>query len=450
MNRKALERVALAILSLGLAQCSPNSSTTQGPPTAFAVARLTANGGADMSFGGGAGIVVTNVDPPMFDFALAVAIQADNKIIAGGSDGLGGQGRIALVRYNTDGTLDTTGFGGGTGIVFTTLASPASASAIAIQPDTKILVAALTFVPASSATSITLLRYNTDGTLDTTGFGAPQGSVNAAIGTGLAGDVCALALQGDGKIVVAGASQDGKLVLYRYNTDGTPDTTGFGDIATPGKTTTVLGTNSTVTLERPVAMALQSDGRIIVATRSNDDQALLRYNTNGALDTNFGPPVANGIVITDVSGSVNYANAVVVQGSTDPSPDKIVVAGHAFINGADISVTKYSKDGVLDTTFNLNGILATGLGSTDNAFAVLLQTQLTGESKILVSGNFGQSGTSQIFVQRLNPDGTPDATFGVQGQTNIPRFGPSNNASGNAMALQTTGSSVNIVVAGYD
>jgi len=460
MNRKLLQGTAVAVVCLGLAQCTASTTTTDGPPTAFAVVRMSADGVIDTSFGG-TGIVVTDVDPPLLDFALAVAIQDsktsvnDNKIVAAGSDGLGGQGKIALVRYNPDGTLDKAGFGTvGSGIVFTTLASPASASAIALQPDSKILVAALTVTstmasPTGFNTSITLLRYNTDGSLDTAGFGAPTGFVSVPIGTGLAGDVCALALQPDKNIVVAGGSQNGNIVIARFAPDGTPDSTFAGT----GMTTTSLGPSTSA---MSPAIALQSDGRIIVAGGRTDktdpsnpktDQVLLRYGTNGALDIAFGG-APGGIVITDIRTSDNYANAVAVQ----PVDDKIVVAGHVFGNGdgADISLVKYGKDGAPDTSFNGTGILTTDLGFTDNAFALLLQTQLVGEPKIVVSGNFGNGGVANTFVRRYNPAGTFDPTFGTNGQITVPRVGPAFIASGSAMALQTTGSSVSIVVAGYD
>jgi uncharacterized delta-60 repeat protein len=454
MNRKLLERIAVLILGLGLVHCTASTTTTQGPPTAFAMVRLMANGPADNTFGG-TGIVVTDIDPPALDFALSVAIQPDNKIVAAGSDGLGGQGKIALVRYNTDGTLDKTGFGtAGTGIVTTTLASPASASEIAIQPaDSKILVAALmvtsdTASSTGSSTSITLLRYNTNGSLDTN-FGTPvgSGSVNGSIGPGLAGDLCALALQPDGKIVVAGAAQDGKLVLYRYDSAGVLDPN-FGTAGIGGMTVTTLGTNSSGTKDRPVAIALQSTGKIVVATRNDDDQVVLRYNTDGQLDTTFG---TNGMVITDIgSGAVNYANAVAVQSTGNPlNLDKIVVAGHAFVNSADISIVRYTKDGVLDTTFNTTGIIRQDLGGTDNAFAVVLQDQGGAEPRILVSGNWGDGGFSQTFVLGYKSDGTADTTFGSAGvgQVFVPVVGPSSTASGNAIAIQP---GLGIVVAGFD
>src|SRR5262249_11357106 len=217
MNSRLL-RIALPVLCMGLVQCTASTTNSSGPPTAFATLRLNATTGVgDSTFGPNKTIVVTDIDPSLIDFALAVAVQPANKVGVARSNGLAGQGQIALVRYNSDGSLDTA-FGTG-GILKTPLASPAMATSIAVQPaDSKIVVAALTFAPATSNTSITVLRFNPDGSPDTTGFAAPQGLVNAAIGPGLPGDSCALVLQpADGKIVIVGAAQDGTIVLYRYD-----------------------------------------------------------------------------------------------------------------------------------------------------------------------------------------------------------------------------------------
>jgi len=453
MNRKFLRRMILPLIAVcvALADCRSNTSTTPGPTTAFAVLRLTTSGASDPSFGAGSGVVTTTITPGLFDFALAAAVQPDNKIVVGGSTGLSGQGTIALVRYNTDGTLDTAGFGnaGTGGIVRTPMGGvSASASAIAVQPaDSKILVAALTVQTFSNATTtgIALLRYNTNGTLDT-GFGVNgNGIVTAAIGPGLAGDTCGLALQGDGKIVVAGASQNGSLVLYRYDAAGVLDPS-FGNA---GTTTTLL-----TTAAMSPALALSPvTGKIVLAGGTNVDQVVVRYNTDGTLDTTFGTAqVVPGIVVTDINNGVNFGNAVAVQ-----ADDKIVVAGHANVNfnadTSDISLVRYNPDGTLDTSFvgvnqTVPGIVITDLGGRfDNAFSVALQTPTAAATNILVSGNSGFSGISQTTVLRYTTLGALDATFGGNGVVTPNLVGPSNIASGNAVVLQTN---IGIVVAGFD
>jgi uncharacterized delta-60 repeat protein len=453
MNRKWLRRMAVPIIvsCVGLANCSGNTSTTEGPPTAFAVVRLTPTGAADTTFGGGDGIVTTDPDPALFDFAIAVAVQSDNKILVAGSSGFAGQGQIALARYDQTGVLDTAGFGtaGTGGIVKTSLPSVASsAQAIAVQPDGKILVAALTFAGVSGTTATTgiaLLRYNADGTLDTTGFGAPNGFVTAAIGPGTTSDTCALALQGT-NIIVAGASSNGNVYLYRYDTNGVLDTT-FG---TNGSTVTPLGLPAL-----SPAIAIQSDNKIVLAggkgsfTASNQpvDQVVIRYAADGkTLDTSFG---GTGIVTQDINSLGNFGNAVAIQ-----ADGKIVVAGHANVNFAadtsDISLVRYNTNGTLDTALvgpgnNPNpGIVITSLGGFDNALSVAIQQ----DGKIVVSGNSGSGGFTQTVVLRYKPDGSADATsFGVQGLVVPPLVGPSNISSGSAVLVQSDG---NILIAGYD
>src|SRR6266852_3644898 len=386
MNRKFLRRMTLPLIAgcLVLADCSNNASTSQGPTTAFAVMRFTTAGVLDPTFAGGRGIAITDIDPGLFDFAIAAAVQpADNKILAAGSSGLAGQGMIAMVRYDQNGVLDTAGFGtAGTGGIVRTPTpagwSSASASAIVVQADNKIVVAALTFASTGN-TGIALIRYNSNGALDTTfnAAGPTAGIVTATIGPGLAGDTCALGLQGDGKIVVAGASQNGNLVLYRYDTAGVLDTLNFGTNGTGGSTVTALPTAA-----MSPALAFRSDGRIILVSGTNVNQVVLHYGTDGVLDTTFGG-APGGIVTTDIGGSVNFANAVAVQ-----SDDKIVVAGHANVNinagTSDISLVRYAVDGALDTTFGTAGIMTTDLGGRfDNVFTVALQTPAAATTNIL-------------------------------------------------------------------
>ncbi len=230
------------------------------------------------------------------------------------------------------------------------------------------------------------------------------------------------------------------IVLLRYNPDGTPDT--FG---TAGLVTTALSSDA-------AALAIQvqpADGKIVAAgsvgkfSDSSMDTVLLRYKTDGTLDTTFG---VNGIVITGIGGGNDFANALVLQ------PDrKIVVAGHANVNSSlnasDIALLRYDEFGALETTFGLAaqaGKVVTTLGGFDNAFSVALQSDL----KIVVSGNTGSAGSAvRVAVLRFDASGVLDPTFGTGGLVTTQATGPSTVASGNAVLVQTDGS---IVVAGYD
>src|SRR5262245_1566372 len=449
MNRKLLKRAVLPAICLALAQCSASTTTTEQPPTATAVLRFSANGILDTSFNASKGIAITDVNPG-FDFANAATVQpADNKIVAVGSSGLGGQGIAFVARYNSDGTLDTTTFGpGGTGGIVTTPApagwTAVDATAVAIQSDNKIVVAALTFDAVAGNTGIVLMRFLPSGAPDTT-FGLSGSGVSAVttIGKGSGGDSCAMALQGT-NIVVAGASSDGNIgniVLARYDTNGALDALNFG---TGGKTVTMIGTQA-----MSPALAFQSTGAIIVASGNEADHVVLRYSATGAPDAIFGK------VVTDVGGT-DFANAVAVQ-----SDDKIVVAGHANVNTApnvntsDITLVRYNADGTLDTTFTgpagnaRPGIVVTDLnGAFDNAFSVALQTPAAANTSILVSGNSGTGGFAHLVLLRYTTLGVLDSTFGNGGTGIVATsvVGPSNLASANAIVVTTLG----IVVAGYD
>lgn len=440
MNRKLPRAIALAVVCLALAQCAPSTTTTEGPPTAFSLWKFTASGALDTTFPGGVagqkGFTSTSISPGGFSFALGAAIQpADDKIVVTGSNGLAGSGTVALVRYASNGTVDTTF--NSTGIVQTPLTNPAAASAIAVQPDGKIVVAALTFNLSNSNTGIAVLRYTSSGALDTT-FNSTGVVETASIGPGLVGDTCSLVLQPDGNILVAGGSQNGNVVLFRYKgTDGSLDTTFNGT----GSVTTNLGSGN---VAMSPGLALLPDNSIILVTGNNLDQVVLHYSTAGVLDATFGG-TPNGIVTTDVGGGQNFANAVTVQ-----SDGKIVVVGHANVSAttSDISLVRYNADGTLDPTFGGgSGTVLTDRGGFDNAFSVALQSPLAATTNILVSGNTGSGGGSLALVMRYDTNGVLDTGFNpANGFVTPPLFGPSNIASGNVVLQTTSG----IIVVGFD
>jgi uncharacterized delta-60 repeat protein len=448
MDRNTLWRLGTAfplVLScIVLADCggTNGTTTTPFPPTAIAAKRYVEGGTFDAGFSGGA--VATKIDASEFEYALAVALQS-GKIIAAGHSVLAGQGVIALVRYNADGSLDT-GFGS-SGIVRTAVPSVnAVATAVVVQPgllpaDDKILVAGSTFVPSTATAGIVLARYSTNGTLDT-GFAGGQGFVSAAIGPGTSVDNASLALQG-ASIVVAGATTAGDFVLRRYDSTGVLDQA-FG---TNGTTTTHVGTSA-----MGPAIALQSDGKIVAAGASGSiasppmNAVLVRYGTNGILDMSFGG-AGTGMVFTDIGSSNNFANAVAVQ----TPDDKIVVAGHAFFDldadTSDITLLRYNANGTPDTGFGTNGTgaVVTDLGAFDNALYVALYPDP--DNRIVVSGNTGSGIAISSAVLRFTPGGALDPTFGTGGIVTTAPKGPSIAASANAVLVQPDRS---IVVVGYD
>ncbi|MGD9829982.1 MAG: putative Ig domain-containing protein, partial [Hyphomicrobiaceae bacterium] len=336
----------------------------------FAIVRYNADGTLDTSFGGGDGIVTTIIGDSG-DHAFSVALQADGRIIVAGTSlrvsAYGSNYDFALVRYNADGTLDTS-FGAGDGFVTTPIPSSytlgPSITSVTVQLDGKIVVAGYgRFGSTEEAEDFAVVRYNADGTLDTS-FGDGDGIVTTPIGS-WSDESHSVTLQPDGRIIVAGYSRNGAsydIALVRYNVDGTLDTAfGGGD----GIVTTPIGS-----LAFGYSVTLQPDAKIVVAgvtlDGSNADIALIRYDNDGSLDTSFGG--GDGIVTTAIGASGDYANSVALQ------PDgKIVVAGTSLIGDTyDFAVVRYNADGSLDTTFDSVGSVVRAVAYTEDGSAVIV------------------------------------------------------------------------------
>ncbi len=382
----------------------------------FARDTQAAPGDLDPSFGTN-GKVITNFSgcsncPESPSGANAMAIQSDGKIVAAGFSSTFEPG-IALARYNLDGGLDTTF--GSSGMVNTKFSAGLIdiANAVAIDTEGKIVVTGVSTVNGSE--DFTLIRYNTDGSLDTS-FGT-GGNVTTDFGTGNTDSANAIASQSDGKIVAAGSSFAnglGDFALARYNTDGSLDTS-FG---TGGKVLTNFidgGSN-----DEANAVSIQTDGKIIVAGFSNanvggflvaGDFALARYNTDGSLDTSFGKVVT----VFSGNGSNDVANAVVIQ-----ADGKIVAAGSSPVNDSDeFALARYNTDGSLDTSFGTGGKVLTDFGgsaTSDVIKAVATQT----DGKIVVAGSSGSFGSL--------PSGGTFALARYLGIGNTPS--PNNNSGG--------------------
>jgi uncharacterized delta-60 repeat protein len=301
----------------------------------FSVARYSADGVLDRRFGR-RGRVWTNLGGD--DDAFDVAIQSDGRIVAAGSSG----GDFALARYDADGKLDPSF--GGDGRVTTDLGGVEGGRGVAVQPNGRIVVAGST--EAGEEEDVVLARYLPDGRLDPA-FGR-EGTVVMDIG----GDEYAeaLALQPDGKIVVAGyAAEDGywfSFALARFTRGGRLDRA-FGDDG-------VVLTEFRYGPAYALAVALQPDGKIVAAGSAwslGEPQAeggarlsvlqfgLARYRSDGRLDPGFGD---GGTVMTGLGGDA-AADAVAVQ--TD---GKLVAVGGAW--RGDFAYARYHHDGALDVT----------------------------------------------------------------------------------------------------
>ncbi len=305
----------------------------------FVVARFDANGVLDATFGD-AGIVTTDMIPDKQEEALAVAIAADGGIVVAGYSGF--DATVALARYLPDGSLDPA-FGSGGRVVGTL---PGRGYAMAIEPDGAIVVAGESDVQGRGDDFEDLLvaRFRPDGTLDPTfGDGGQVRTDVAAVNN----EARNLVLLPDGGVVVSGepvGDIDGAdhTELARYDADGHLDA-GFG-------------TNGV--LELPGArigegLALQGDGRLVLVGRAIVAEerrfAVMRLDSNGTPDDTFGD---GGLVTTDVADQGDAATAVAIQ------PDgRIVVAGRSGDINTDFAVARYLADGSLDDGFANHGTL---------------------------------------------------------------------------------------------
>ena len=405
-----------------------------GTSSNFAVWRYNATGSLDTTFGS-AGKVTTDMGANSEESpAYSVVLQSDGKIVFGGHSGGNGSWNFAVVRYNVDGTLDTSFDSDGKVTTDIGVSTEDLIYSLDLQSDGKIVVAGYSYSGGQS--DFALVRYNTNGSLDTT-FDI-DGKVVTDIGAAIADNARSVAVQSDGKIVVAGFSDIGAssdFVLVRYNVNGSLDTTFDSD----GKVTTDIGTNSGDTA---LTVVLQSDGKIVAAGYSDvggsGDFALVRYNVDGSLDTSFD---SDGKVTTDIgiSSSDSAGYSVVLQ-----SDGKIVFAGSSVVGGSsDIVVVRYNANGTLDTSFDTDGKVVSDIGtlSDDAANSVVLQS----DGKIVVAGYSDAGGSSDFIMARYNTNGTLDTSFDTDGKV-VSDIGTLSDDAANSVVLQSDGK---IVVAGY-
>lgn len=289
----------------------------------FALARYNSDGTLDTTFGTG-GKVLTDLGSTSSDIAVAVALQANGKIVAAGQYNANTiSSDFAVVRYNSDGTLDGT-FGTG-GKLLTDLGSQDVANAMALQSDGKIVVGGTSTAGTSSSFDFALVRYNSDGTLDGT-FGTGGAVLTDFSGSGSFDQAFAVAIQSDGKILAAGGSGAEDFALARYTSSGTLDTS-FG---TGGTTTSSVGADGSVAY----ALEIQTDGKIIAAGTASNDFALARYGVSGLLDSSFG---TGGVVLTSFGAFDDEARALAIQ-----SNGRIVAAGDSSqTTGYDFALARY-------------------------------------------------------------------------------------------------------------
>lgn len=378
---------------------------------------------------------------------LAVAIQSDGKIVLTGGGAFDQAPADTLVRLTTSGALDTT-FGSG-GVV--TVTSPGNVAyvdgffALALQPNGEIVAVGAAQL-GSGAVIVQVARFESNGSLDPS-FGSGGFTTTTAItftpydSSGTRN--VALALQPDGKILVAASYSN---LLARFTSSGQLDTSfgtgGVANLANPG-----LSLSSA-----PTQIAVEKNGKILVACGSLAPTAQIqagtisRYNRDGSLDTTFG---ASG-----TAASVGSASALLLQ-----SDGKIVAAGALTskinappaANNVGFGVVRYNSNGAIDKTFGSGGVAIADFGSNaplSGAFAVAIQSN----GDIVAGGAAAQGALnlsldSAFGLARFTGAGQLDSTFGSGGLVTTTIVGGSTNVYSDVvgLAIQSDGK---IVAAG--
>jgi uncharacterized delta-60 repeat protein len=360
--------------------------------------RFDTTGVLDNSFGLG-GKVFASWDCGSNPADNEIKIQSDGKIVLGTRYHNGENDDFIVARYHVDGTPDLEF--GENGQVISQIGSYNDwCNTIAIQPDGKIVAAGGTGIlpPGYFKYDFVLVRYNSDGTIDDS-FGE-NGIVTTHIGSS-SSIAYSMAIQQNGKIVLAGEARDSiftDFTVARYNSDGSPDTA-FGN---KGFVRTALS----ATYDHATSMVLQADEKILVAGSaqnglSNENIALVRYDTTGLLDGTFG---TDGVVITDIDQEMGKSLAL-------QSDHKIILAGE-YTNSTiwDFAAFRYNVDGSLDDSFGINGLITTSFGNGDSyGMAVAIGN----DGEILIAGtyNHGSPDYMDFALARLFSNLVPDYTL---------------------------------------
>jgi len=359
------------------------------------------------------------------------ALQPDNKVVAvGGTLYKNGQSNettsdFALVRYNTDGTLDSSFSGDGKQRTNISTSdgkqSDDYANSVVIQRDGKILVMGF------SNSTFALARYNTDGSLDSTfDNDGKLYDTSYHIGYGI------FALQNDGKIVVGGGISG----ALRFNGNGSPDPTFVGD--------------TTKAFYSIFSSAVQGDGKIVVAgylDYSESKIAIGRYNIDGSLDKSFSDDGIQPITFRSQIAVQNNGKILVVssrsiyQYNSEGNPDKtfgengrarlsdsvraftvatqsngkIVVGGGRFGDyptAGYLAIARYNSDGKADKIFDKDGTLIDYFHAGNTVFR---RTVAQKDGKILVAGRTWNGSSYDFRIARYNAGGSLDSTFSNHG-----------------------------------
>ncbi|AFL80592.1 hypothetical protein Aeqsu_1094 [Aequorivita sublithincola DSM 14238] len=379
----------------------------------------------DTSFGTN-GIVTTQVSST-YNFGMATTVQPDGKIIIAGYAGTPATYKATVIRYNTDGTLDPT-FGNAGTLTIPVGSAKSYATDVALQNDGKIVIGARTYDNVSG--DFALIRLNADGSLDNS-FGT-NGIVIASSG---GSDVSSsLLIADDGKILLAGDS-DSTFSVAKFNTDGTFDTS-FGT-----NEWSIINFDGSSSYTQDIAF--QNDGKIVMAgfainSVGRYQMAAARINADGTIDNSFGN---SGKVFFNIGIDQDFATALAIQ-----SDGKIVLGGHTYITSNprlsyDFAVVRLNSDGNFDTTYGTNGVATAQIVDEANYTNGMI---IQADDKVILAGRTVKLFDYDLAMVRFNTDGELDTTFGIDGKVSTDVDGREDH--GYAIALQPDNK---IILTGY-
>lgn len=385
----------------------------------------TGTGALDTNFFG-TGVLLHNVGN-LQATAKAVAVQNDGKMIVAGSAFYGPYSQMTLVRLNPDGSRDS-GFGIGGKVMNDVGGQSSEADAVALQSDGRILIAGSAYDGKYS--SVLVGRFLTNGVPDssfgTNGFTITRVGTNSSFGV-------TIRLQSDGKILVGGSARfaDSDFLVLRYLPDGAPDTT-WGEM---GQAVVGVGSGE----DALCGLALLPDGKVIACGYgvfvAQIKISLVRFNTDGTLDTSFGSFGRQALSLT--GGGGNDA----AFGMTQQPDSKLIVAVETFnanLTDADIGVARLNTNGVFDSSFDGDGAVIQSIGlSVDGGFAAAVQS----DNKILIGCRTAVGSNNRFGILRLLPDGSLDSSYGIGGR-NYFDFGTGGSEMFNGLALDPIGRAV--------
>ena len=379
----------------------------------FTLRRYELDGGLDDSFGEG-GEVTTGLGK-YTDWVVDAVVLPDERILTLNSLGRDGfdDRSISLGKYNVDGSIDT-GFGAN-GFIHITLSSTLHVSHLVRRNNGRLLLAGY---KDNGNRDFALVQLLPDGSVDTS-YG-DNGVVVTDVNPGAHDVINDLMVLDDGKVLVCGvaySNQQGdnnKIVLARYNEDGTIDSAFAGD--------GIAIIDEAEVDYYPLHIAVDSEERIVVAgyrvvdTSTSADWMVARFDSDGFLDATFGN---GGIAVEEDVIGENRAGYVVGMATNDL--DQIVLGG--FV-GLGIAVLRFNVNGTVDSSFGDGGISTMELGEGFHpAYWSAFEQQHDGSLLMGASNTAylvgGAIEPGDIKVGRFLADGSPDLGWGEAGLTEI-------------------------------